>query len=36
MYKPYSEKTAEIIDAKVKALVSEAYTKSKAILTENK
>lgn len=36
MYKPYSEKTAEMIDSKVKALVAEAYTKSKAILTENK
>ncbi len=36
MYKPYSEKTAEMIDSKVKALVADAYAKSKEILTKNK
>lgn len=36
MYKPYSENTAQIIDTKIKTLVAEAYTKSKAILLENK
>jgi len=34
--KPYSEKTAELIDTKVKNIVSEAYVKSLKILTENK
>lgn len=36
MYKPYSEKTAELIDEKVKWLVNNAYEKSKAILIANK
>lgn len=36
MYKPYSEKTAELIDTKVKRLVDNAYEKSKAILLANK
>lgn len=36
MYKPYSEKTAEIIDKKVQTLVADAYTRSKAILSANK
>lgn len=34
--KPYSEKTAELIDKKVKDIVATAYTKSLKILTENK
>lgn len=34
--KPYSEKTAELIDAKVKSLVADAYKRSLKILTENK
>ena len=36
MFKPYSEKTAEMIDAKVKALVADAYTRAKEIITKNK
>jgi AFG3 family protein len=34
--KPYSEKTAETIDFEVRALVEEAYTEAKRILTEHK
>ncbi len=34
--KPYSEKTAETIDAEVRLLVEEAYTEAKRILTEHK
>ncbi len=34
--KPYSEKTAELIDQEVKKLVDEAYDRAKNILTENK
>ena len=33
--KPYSEKTAELIDAEVKALVDEVTAKTRRILTEN-
>lgn len=36
MFKPYSEKTAELIDAKVKWLINNAYEKSKALLIANK
>lgn len=36
MYKPYSEKTAELIDEKVKWLVNNAYEESKAILLANR
>lgn len=36
MFKPYSEKTAELIDTKVKWLVNNAYEQSKAILIANK
>lgn len=35
-YKPYSEKTAELIDSKIKYLIETAYQKSKAILMANK
>ena len=35
-YKPFSEKTAELIDSKVKWLVAESYTKAIKILKENK
>jgi cell division protease FtsH len=34
--KPYSEKTAELIDSKVKTIVGNAYAQSVKILTENK
>lgn len=34
--KPYSEKTAELIDIEVKKLVDEQYKRAKQILTENK
>jgi len=34
--KPYSEKTAETIDAEVRSLVEAAYTEAKRILTEHK
>ena len=34
--KPYSEKTAELIDKEVKTLVEEAYKRAKEILTKNK
>ncbi len=34
--KPYSEKTAEIIDQEVKQLVDEQYLRAKTIITENK
>ncbi len=36
MYKPYSEKTAEIIDQEVKLLIDKAYTRCKKILTDHK
>lgn len=35
-YKPYSEKTAELIDSKVKYLIETAYQKAKVILMEHK
>ena len=34
--KPYSEKTAETIDRRVRGMVEEAYAEAKRILTENK
>jgi ATP-dependent metalloprotease FtsH len=34
--KPYSEKTAEIIDIEVKAILDNAYTRAVEILTENR
>ena len=34
--KPYSEKTAELIDKEVKDLVEKAYERAKDVLTENK
>jgi cell division protease FtsH len=34
--KPYSEKTAELIDKEVKTIIDEAYTRAKDILTKNK
>jgi len=34
--KPYSEKTAEIIDEEVKKMVEEAYARTKKVLSENK
>lgn len=34
--KPYSEKTAELIDEEVKAMVNEQYERAKKILSENK
>jgi AFG3 family protein len=34
--KPYSEKTAEIIDTEVKAILDSAYQRAKTILIENK
>ncbi len=34
--KPYSEKTAQIIDEEVKALIEDQYKRAKKILTENK
>ncbi|MBE9509592.1 MAG: ATP-dependent zinc metalloprotease FtsH [Bacteroidetes bacterium] len=34
--KPYSEKTAELIDEEVKRLVNEAYNKAKEVLKKNK
>jgi cell division protease FtsH len=33
--KPYSEKTAEVIDREVKKIVETAYERAKIILTEN-
>jgi AFG3 family protein len=36
LQKPYSEKTAELIDQEVKKLIDEAYEKTKKILLENK
>ena len=36
MTKPYSEKTAELIDAEVKKMIDEAYTKTVQLLTENR
>lgn len=36
MYKNYSEKTAEIIDAKIKQYLFDCYEKSKKIIKENK
>ena len=34
--KPYSEKTAELIDKEVKLLIDKAYVRTKKILAENK
>ncbi|MCF8258502.1 MAG: ATP-dependent zinc metalloprotease FtsH [Flavobacteriales bacterium] len=34
--RPYSEKTAELIDSEVSVLIEGAYTRTKAILTENR
>jgi AFG3 family protein len=34
--KPYSEKTAELIDKEVKSIIDEAYTRAKDILNKNK
>jgi len=34
--KPYSEKTAEIIDEEVKKMIEECYVKTKKVLSENK
>jgi len=34
--KPYSEKTAELIDSEVSRIIDEQYTRSKKVLTENK
>lgn len=34
--KPYSEKTAELIDKEAKAIIDEAYTRAKDILKKNK
>jgi len=34
--KPYSEKTAELIDKEVNSLVEKSYVRAKSILTENK
>lgn len=36
LHKPYSEKTAEIIDAEVKAIIDSAYQKSQEILTTHR
>lgn len=36
MIKPYSEKTAELIDQKVKMYISDCYTKAKTIIQNNK
>jgi len=36
MFKPYSEKTAELIDQKIKKYLLEAYEKAKKIINENK
>jgi cell division protease FtsH len=36
MTKPYSEKTAEMIDAEVRQLVQDAYARTKQLLTEKK
>lgn len=36
MFRPYSEKTAELADKKIKTILSECYTKAKAIITKNK
>ena len=33
--KPYSEKTAELIDAEIKALIEEQYTRAKKVLSDN-
>jgi cell division protease FtsH len=35
-HKPYSEKTAELIDHEASAIVEEQYNRAKKILTENK
>ncbi len=34
--RPYSEKTAELIDAEVKSIIDEAYQRALSILTENR
>jgi len=36
MYKSYSEKTAEIIDAKIKKYLFDCYEKSKKLIKDNK
>ena len=36
MTKPYSEKTAELIDNEVKKMIDEAYVKTVKLLTENR
>ena len=36
LYKPYSEKTAEIIDKKIKDYIFDCYEKSKKIIKDNK
>jgi cell division protease FtsH len=36
MTKPYSEKTAELIDNEVKKMIDEAYVKTVQLLTDNR
>ena len=36
LYRPYSEKTANLIDDEVEAIVSSSYDRALALLTENK
>ena len=36
MYKTYSEKTAELIDSKIKKYLVDCYTKSKKLIKDNK
>jgi hypothetical protein len=36
MYRPYSEKTAQLIDSEVQTIVSDSYTRSVALLREHK
>lgn len=36
MTKPYSEKTAELIDEEVRELISNAYIRTKELLTEKR
>ena len=35
-FRRYSDKTTEMADVKIKALIADAYHKAKTILTENK
>ena len=35
-FRRYSDKTTEMADHKIKALISDAYTKAKKILSDNK